>query len=52
MLAQAFSLPEDLKALSFLEDVWVIPDPQEPRAYTIEFVSLLIEIPRFRLVDD
>ncbi len=30
----------DQLALSYLEDLWVQRDPKEPRAFTIEFVSL------------
>ncbi len=29
----------DQLALSYLEDLWVVRDPKEPRCYTIEFVS-------------
>ena len=31
----------DQRALSFLEDLWVERDKQEPRCYSIEFVSSL-----------
>ena len=31
----------DQLALSYLEDVWVVRDPEEPRCYTLEFVCLL-----------
>lgn len=31
----------DRTALSYLEDLWVVRDPVEPRCFTIEFVSLL-----------
>jgi template-activating factor I len=31
----------DQMALSYLEDVWVIRDPDEPRCFTIEFVSVI-----------
>ncbi|KAG9087075.1 hypothetical protein FS749_003189 [Ceratobasidium sp. UAMH 11750] len=29
--------PEDVNALTYLRDVWVERDPQEPRAFTLEF---------------
>lgn len=31
----------DRQALTYLEDVWVARNPQETRAFTIEFVSLM-----------
>jgi hypothetical protein len=31
----------DRLALAYLEDLWVARDPQESRAFTIEFVCLL-----------
>ena len=31
---------DDQNALSFLEDLWIVRDPQESRAFTLEFVSL------------
>ena len=30
---------DDQNALSFLEDVWLVRDPRESRAFTLEFVS-------------
>jgi hypothetical protein len=30
----------DRLALTYLEDLWVVRDPQESRAFTIEFVGL------------
>ena len=30
---------DDQNALSFLEDVWLVRDAQETRAFTLEFVS-------------
>lgn len=29
----------DQLALSYLEDLWLVRDPKEPRCFTIEFVS-------------
>jgi len=37
LLSETTSLPDDQKALSFLEDIHVVRDPKEHRAYTIEF---------------
>lgn len=31
---------DDQNALSFLEDVWLVRNPQESRAFTLEFVSV------------
>jgi len=30
---------QDLEALSYLEDFWVVRDKEEPRCFTLEFVS-------------
>jgi hypothetical protein len=32
----------DRLALSYLEDVWVVRDPREPKVFTLEFVRLLL----------
>ena len=37
---------DDQNALSFLEDVWLVRDPQESRAFTLEFVSVIALSPR------
>ena len=34
----------DQQALSYLEDLWVVRDPVEPRAFTLEFVSSFANI--------
>lgn len=34
----------DRIALSYLEDLWVERDAQEPRCFTIEFVSFLLNL--------
>ena len=38
LLSETTSLPDDQKALTFLEDLHVVRDPREHRAYAIEFV--------------
>ena len=40
---------DDQNALSFLEDVWLVRDPQESRAFTLEFVSV-IALPPFAII--
>ncbi len=32
----------DRLALSYLEDVWVVRDPREPKVFTLEFVRLVV----------
>lgn len=32
---------DDQLALSYLEDLWLVRDPVESRAFTLEFVSLV-----------
>jgi hypothetical protein len=34
----------DRLALSYLEDVWVIRDPREPKVFTLEFVRPFVTI--------
>jgi template-activating factor I len=36
--------PEDLDALKYLEDVWVVRHKPDPRAFTLEMVRLLVFI--------
>lgn len=31
---------DDQHALSYLEDLWIVRDPAESRAFTLEFVSV------------
>ena len=39
-LHQDLHLEDDQKILDYLNDVWVIRDPVEPRAFTIDFVNI------------
>lgn len=32
----------DRLALSYLEDVWVVRDPREPKVFTLEFVRPVV----------
>jgi hypothetical protein len=34
----------DRLALSYLEDVWVVRDPREPKVFTLEFVRLVCDV--------